>query len=557
MMKNFKKYSIDFREKSFEIYLEDVKIFSFPVSSAVDGFRDIRVRQGGSDYIESSVIEDVDNTEISRTLKEENNEITAVYKTSSNLWQEKIYTISATEKGFSYTVRVNGEGTVNKIRYFSSAETPIDYEVAGYLLLHSGHYKKSECMRNVFENSQLSFDYFSPCPFVYPFYTEDLDGWFGIGLFAKSGEHNFDRFVYERGMKFTLPLNNRLVVNGEKELPGIWGGYGEDGLKVLSNYADWYYDNGLAKRHADYSLSPKWWKGPIFCGWGEQQKMGRESGQRAIVYSNQECYETMMSTLEKHGIVPRILIIDAVWQKGYGNIEVDKTKWPDMRGFVDKMHNKGTKVLLWIKSWDADGLPKDECIDLLCNPVASDPTNPKYRDRIKKSIKTLLSSDEGCCDCDGFKIDFMNCTPKGELLRPYKADTYGVELVRTWLDLVYNTAKSVKPDALINASCAHPYTADVCDQVRLHDYQGAMRSAVEVMSYRKEIANAVYPGITFDTDSGGTVSHRDFIRYIKAQLSIGVPDLYYVTSSFGTPMSDEDFELIKQTWDKYIEDNNL
>ena len=123
--------------------------------------------------------------------------------------------------------------------------------------------------------------------------------------------------------------------------------------------------------------------------------------------------------------------------------------------------------------------------------------------------------------------------------------------------LWYTAAKDTKRDALINASCAHPYVADVCDQIRLHDYQGALRSSVEVMTFRKRIAEAIYGKISIDTDSGGTGSHRDFLRYMEAQPSIGVPDLYYVTSSFHTPMDEGDYAAIRTAWARYREENGL
>ncbi len=557
MQINYKNYAVSFDENTFSVYTDGLKLFTLPVSSAVDKYEDVRMRQSGSIPLECQAATDTDCALSAPVITEKDGKTTAEYRASSNLWTEKRYKITADENGFAYSITVKGEGTVSKIRYFKSDFANADYEFAGYMIPHAGQYKESECMRNVFENSQLSFDYYAPCPFVYPFYTEEHDGWFGIGLFANKGEHNFDRFVYEKYFNFTLPLDNRLNVNGEYTLPGIWGGYGSDAFEVLSAYSKWYFDSGIAVRHSDYEKDPKWWKGPIFCGWGEQQKLARERGCRGAEMATQENYEKMTETLFKNGINPKIVIIDAKWQTGMGNLEVDTNKWHDMRGFVDRLHAKGIKVLLWIKSWDCEGVPKTECIDSLCNPVAQDPTNPDFIERTRRNIYKLLSADEGCFNCDGFKIDFINCTPKGEILRAYDGKSYGVELIRKWLELVYTSAKAAKSDALINASCAHPYTADVCDQIRLHDYQGALRSSVEVMTFRTKIARAIYGNITCDTDSGGTVSHRDFLRYIKAQPKIGVPDLYFVTESFGTPMNAEDYAVIRDVWNKYIKENGL
>lgn len=557
MRKDYETYGISFDKDTFSVYSKEIKLFTLPISSAVDKYEDPRMRQAGSLPFESGIIEDCDKELSAPKIKEFHGKIVAEYTTGSNLWSEKCYTVVADKNGFSYGISVCGEGIVSRIRYFKSNFANTEYEFSGYMIPHAGQYKEIECMRNVFENSQLSFDYYAPCPFVYPFYTEGAEGWFGIGLFANRGEHNFDRFVYEKFFNFILPLDNRIKVSGLYTLPGIWGGYGKDAFAVMSAYSKWYFDSGTAIRHGDYENDPKWWKGPIFCGWGEQQKLSRELGRPAAEFATQENYEKWVDTLLKKGLKPRIVIIDAKWQKGMGNTEVDTEKWYDLRGFADKLHGMGIKVLLWIKSWDSEGLPKNECIDNLCNPVSQDPTNPMFIERTKRNIYKLLSSDAECYNCDGFKIDFINCTPKGEMLRVFDGKSYGAELIRKWLELVYTSAKSVKSDALINASCAHPYTADVCDQIRLHDYQGALRSSVEVMTFRAKIAKAIYGNVTCDTDSGGTVSHRDFLRYIEAQPQIGVPDLYYVTESFGTPMDEGDYDAIRTAWNKYINDNEL
>ncbi len=119
---------------------------------------------------------------------------------------------------------------------------------------------------------------------------------------------------------------------------------------------------------------------------------------------------------------------------------------------------------------------------------------------------------------------------------------------------MYESAKEIKPDALINASCAHPYMAEVIDQMRLHDYDDKMRFASSVLGYRAEIVNAVYPGISIDCDAGGVESYRDFLRYIKYQPQIGVPDLYYLSKKGGIPFNDEDFRYIRETWNKYIKE---
>ncbi len=218
-----------------------------------------------------------------------------------------------------------------------------------------------------------------------------------------------------------LPLYNRTEVFGEKELQGIWGGYGETDITIVKNYSKWHYDIGLCKKR-DFSDSPKWWSKPIFCGWGEQQNLAAKvvtgtTAPNAVssTMATQENYEKMIQTLDDNDLPYGTTIIDAKWQERYGNPIVDKVKWPDMRGFVDRMYSNGKKVLLWIKSWDPEGLNREEGVQLLCNLISADPTNPNYRNRIKRDIRHMLSDEDNCLNCDGFKIDFINCFPKGEI----------------------------------------------------------------------------------------------------------------------------------------------
>ena len=73
------------------------------------------------------------------------------------------------------------------------------------------------------------------------------------------------------------------------------------------------------------------------------------------------------------------------------------------------------------------------------------------------------------------------------------------------------------------------------------------------MQYRKDIVDAVYPGIPIDTDSGGRDTHRDFVRYMKLQPKIGAPCLYFISPNENKNifMDESDYELVKQIWDDY------
>ncbi len=535
-MKQFKNYGIDFYQNGFDIIIKGVKWFSIPVNSAVD--------------TEEKVDEDFPF--INLEIEEGSDKIEAVWKTSSNLWYEKIYMVTADESGFYYRIHVKGNGAIKQIRYFTGKDRRPKYEVAGYLLPRATHKNRQDCTYNMYEENEISLDYFAPSPYVYPFFVEDEEGWFGLGLVSKAGEYNYDKFRLKRELQMELPLYGRTVVEDEWVTHGIWGGYGEDAMDVISEYSEWHYNNGFCERHTDYEKCPKWWRGPIFCGWGEQQTLSEGTNIAAKEFATQSEYEKMYETLKEKRLFPSFIIIDAQWQETFGNIVVDRKKWPDMRGFVEKLHKDGVRVCLWIRSHSAEGLPHDECVKSLTNPIGADPSNPKFIERTQKNIYTLLSEDEGCYNCDGFKIDFINCIPEGKNIATYKAGLYGVEMIKQWIQLVQTSAKKVKEDALINLSCAHPYFAKESDQVRIHDYHGLyLRSGCSIMKYRSDIARAVYPGVLIDCDCGGRDSHRDFIRYMNFQPKIGIPDLYWLSANGEILYSEEDFDVIRNVWETY------
>ena len=200
-------------------------------------------------------------------------------------------------------------------------------------------------------------------------------------------------------------------------------------------------------------------------------------------------------------------------------------------------------------------MPMAECIEYLCTACGADPTGEPYRARMRETIHTLLSDEPGCFNCDGFKVDFANCMPLGKYVTPHEP-VYGVELLKRMYRLLRDCAKAAKPDALINCSCAHPYFDEIADQVRLHDYDGVLRSAPEVMGYRAKLVRAAMEDVLLDTDSGSTMSHRDFRRYVAAQPDLGVPCLMHVSPAGAVPLDGGDLDLIREAWARWEKKGN-
>jgi hypothetical protein len=293
-----------------------------------------------------------------------------------------------------------------------------------------------------------------------------------------------------------------------------------------------------------------WWHSPIFCGWGAQCHLAASQGGRAPEYARQDVYEDFLKTLEAEDVNPGIVVLDDKWQSMYGENRADESKWPDLHSFIARQHAHGRKVLLWLKAWDPEGLPLEECVTNATGlPVAGDPSNPAYERRLRESIQKMISSHG--YDADGFKIDFTARIPAGPGLNIH-GNTWGLELMRLYLSILHSEAKRIKPDALIMTHTPHPYLEDVIDMIRLNDINGG-RDVKESMTHRARVAAIACPQLSIDTDDWPMPDKAAWRAYTRLQPDLGVPSLYYVThiDASGEALDAEDYQLIRESWARY------
>jgi len=490
------KFTLKIHEDAFSVHMEDAEVFHFNVRTAVHAYSHDLMSlnravypQGGADkdteYMQQSITEDGENLRV-------------VWTTSSNQWRRKEYILECDSTAFRYYVRVYGSAPIGKVEFFGLGANP--YDASGYFSPEAMHEGKENRHFTMSEPHILQLGYMVPPPFCYSFFTEGIDTRFGIALTAKPGEYNFDHFRFQAGydtFSFSTDYYGYQRPSGTEECfetGHIMGFAGEDDLDVLRKYSEYSFDYGYAVRRS----GPKadWWTLPLFCGWGEQgshANLAPKAGADIYDCACQSVYEEMVRILEEKNLPITTVIIDDKWQKYYGIPLPDPEKWPDMRAFVDAQHAKGRKVVLWYKVWNGEGLTNEEQIQCLCRPAGADPTSAAYAAHMKEAFYKILSPDDGCFNCDGFKFDFANCMPLGEMIYPSNRRIYGVELLKRMFKLLYDCTKSVKPDALVNNSCCHPYFAEVTDQVRLHDYATNVRNAHTTLDNRFNVFHAVMP----------------------------------------------------------------
>ncbi len=493
-------------------------------------------------------------------------ELTVVWTARSSLWEKKEYVFRLSPAFLSYSVRVYGKGAVDSIDYLIGDRRNrfygSGYEAADYYapLGLANAYSPNRVFTTAQETHLGFLGGFSPTPLVFSFRMAGFDDRFLLGLAALPGNASFDGLTY-KSVRFGPDISRFCLhagFGGYQEVDGCWESPAVIGLTAASDleglrrYARWHYGRGVPR--AAPGEIPEWWNGPFFCGWKEQAVSPGIGNPKDA--ASQEIYQRMSDTLDERGLRPSAVIIDDKWQKEYGAALPDPEKWPDMRAFVDAQHQKGRRVVLWFKSWDAEGLEDDECIlSETGERLAADPTSPAYRARVRDFMRTLLSADAGCMNADGFKIDFADCIPAEKNMRIHEKGVYGVSLMYRFMKLIYTEAKREKTDSLINTSCCHPLFARFTDQARLHDNYFALRDSVRIMKERAVLFRAVMPGVSIDTDAGSCGSRRDFMRYARECVNFGVPDLYILNPIEDCALTKEDWEEIRVIWNAYRQAN--
>ena len=399
--------------------------------------------------------------------------------------------------------------------------------------------------------------------FTYIFDVEGACSKLAFALTARRGEHNFTKFTYNtdsngilRRFWFATDQCGHTKVRGEWETPSILIYGAASRSDAMKYYSNRYFSSGTADIKP-FAKRPRFWYGPIACGWTEQAAYPDSKGLGISQpdAARQDTYDNFNAELAKRDLHPTLMIIDDKWQTAYGDPHADANKWSDLRGWIDRNRKEnGRHTMLWYKLWDSEGLPDEECMESESqyNKRCADPTNPAYRERLKCAMHRLLSSDEGCYNADGLKLDFAFFQPVGRSAVSCSGK-YGVELFLEYIKTVCEFAKAEKPECVISASPCHPLFAAYVDHARLHDYHPDLRRSFEEFSFRRDIYHTALPWSLIDTDGAGYRTHRDTMRYLLNSYRLGIPDLYCITDLFGLHITDEDWESVANVWREYSE----
>lgn len=495
-----RNHELHVHNESFSVYVSGLRLFRFNVKS--------RMPVVGNDDSDEKL-----------TLVEKG-EAKVVWIGTGGAFEKKEYTLRVIDKGFVFTTKVTGCGAVDRIEYFRGGADSVGspYAVSGYSLAAPGR-NGSVCAVYSTEENPVGAEPFDACfpPYVFSFCNDYNDDWCGIGVTTRGGNQNYRSFVFnapesgqkENGCWFTLPLGGCTEIGGEWKAPTIWCGFSKAPSSVYGAYAEWSFSHYGFKKRISSESTPDWWSTSVFSDCGENGETHNDS---------ENHYGLLREKLDSVKIVPGIIVTDG--------------KGKNLGGFVDGCHSRGAHVLLRIKFGAADGLPEDECIveNGIC--ISADPTNPKYLERLKKTIHTMLTADEGGLDCDGFKVDFAEIAPVSCGAVTFEKGVAGLELMHLMLGAVYEFAKAEKHDALIISGSTHPYLAEFCDMLYLPAGNPSLHNPISSMKNGAEVAKAVMPGIIIDTGGFSAATAYEQLRIFEAAAENGVPGMHFFPDFF-------------------------
>ncbi len=396
---------------------------------------------------------------------------------------------------------------------------------------------------------------FTPAPFAYALGGDGR--WLLVGLVARRDELNFTHFEYRGGEEWGLALK----YGGGERAAGRWAAprlellAAEDPYIGLARHVA--ARDGVSTYPEAASDGPDWWRQPIWCGWGEQ--VAWEGERRAMELSTRANYEDWLAALERHGISPGTIVVDDRWQARLGTAE-PSAGWSDLEQFIAQQHGQGRRVLLWHNVWeierpgpDVSLIMRDEHDELLgaFGYPMWDPTAAGFSDRMRALMVGLLAPPPHGLGADGLKLDIIHSTPLREV-KELAGPERGNALLRRLLRTLYQEAKDVRPDALIESHAVNPYFRDTLDVVRLNDVFTDLASVVDQMTHRARVARAVGFNL-LDTDCWAMPTRDALLEYVEAQPALGIPALYYATLVDRTkePLRAEDYRRIAAVWERY------
>ncbi len=209
------------------------------------------------------------------------------------------------------------------------------------------------------------------------------------------------------------------------------------------------------------------WRKPWYCTWADQYSISvnrRMNDHGRLGLLDEAFVHQAVNRIKTERLPIGTIILDEGWQTRRGDWDVDTRKFPDFRRLVDTLHDQGLSVVLWWAPLCFDAaaeMTRQEW--MFCKGVdvkgqrRIDYSSPRVqREHLEPLLRRFFSSDSGCWNLDGVKIDFL-----ADRHHPgaHAADEnwHGQERgLLNFYRLVWESAHLHKPDACLYGTAQHP-----------------------------------------------------------------------------------------------------
>jgi hypothetical protein len=313
--------------------------------------------------------------------------------------------------------------------------------------------------------------------------------------------------------------------------------------EVLTRYIASIYENKLAAKPATWA---DWWAGPMYCTYADQvyQHTINSGAMKDEPGASANCTEKFVTErfqiLDDQRIPYSMVTLDYAWLDKLGDHLPHPDRFPDLRAFIERMHQKGKRVLLWFAPFfcEAESRLAIEHPDWMIknrdgslhshvwmkkNIHTPDFTNPAVREYFTRLIRQLLGGGPAEFNADGFKIDGYSFLP--DVNNTFHDPAWGTGDLFQYkaAKLVYDAVKAVKPNALVEQSFANPLFNDVQDVCRLDD-----ASSYDTDLYENRAWVALLAGVAVPDTDDWSAFRKMFIHSTLRKAVYGIPTLYAV-----------------------------
>lgn len=407
-------------------------------------------------------------------------------------------------------------------------------------------------------NAWKNMDYFNHLPdislngyFIPPTFNFSIgnpDSWVSFGLLDIP-----DTSICKMDNDYSFLVEscggNKIIRKDETyTMPQVIITFPKDEYQAVSLFRQKLIEHGkYTPKKPKFSELPSWWKNPFVCTYGDQMlehKVGP--------FIDEKWVTEFVDLAEKDWGLQNInLIIDDSWQHYFSfEPKAEESRFPDMRKFIDKMHERGHHIILWntpmfenvgngfttraqklgiISKWryadDKNSGFGAYLNELAPESYAFDYTADNSRQFIKEVCEVLFGSGKGQYNADGVKLDFMACLRNPALTNCYSHPERGIgatELMHFY-KMFHEEAKKVKSDVIIDATVGDPRFEDFIDFNRMHDtHCGTIEKEI-----RANLSLLACPDLPIDSD--GALMFTSWLRthYISAAM-YSVPSMYYM-----------------------------